>query len=155
VQVLEKSMMPEGLTAGMSPQDFRDLVRYAMAHPFPPVVTLNDKPVSVPVTGRVSLPKEPGDHVIAFHVVAADAVKTQLLVGAPGTFEVRLDGKTVGHGVAEDRRAVPDQSSFPVELSSGPHTVEIVVHHKGSGDAVYARFLDPDRKLTYPETTKP
>src|SRR5262249_22612496 len=32
--VQEKSMMPEGLTAGMTPQDFRDLIRYVMANPF-------------------------------------------------------------------------------------------------------------------------
>ena len=30
----EKSLMPEGLGYNMTPQDFRDLVRYLMAHPF-------------------------------------------------------------------------------------------------------------------------
>src|SRR5205085_8270043 len=33
VQVSPKSVMPEGLAGTMSVQDFRDLVRYVMAHP--------------------------------------------------------------------------------------------------------------------------
>ena len=155
VQVLEKSMMPEGLTGGMSPQDFRDLVRYAMAHPFPPAVTVNGKVVTAPVTGRVALPKEPGDVVIAAEVTATDSIKTQLLVGSPGAFEVRLDGKSVGTGTGDDLRATPDRAAFPVELSKGTHKFELVVRHKGSGNAVFARLLDPDRKLAYQEPPAP
>src|SRR5262249_3020621 len=34
VMISEKSVMPEGLANNMSVQDFRDLVRYLMAHPF-------------------------------------------------------------------------------------------------------------------------
>ena len=34
VEVIEKSMMPEGLGNAMTVQDFRDLVRYVMANPF-------------------------------------------------------------------------------------------------------------------------
>ena len=34
VSVSEKSLMPEGLGYNMTAQDFRDLVRYLMAHPF-------------------------------------------------------------------------------------------------------------------------
>ena len=49
-------MMPEGLTAGMTPQDFRDLVRYVMANPFLTDVTVNGKPVSAGVPGRITLP---------------------------------------------------------------------------------------------------
>ena len=45
VQVLEKSLMPEGLGYNMTPQDFRDLVRYLMAHPFLTDVTVDGKPV--------------------------------------------------------------------------------------------------------------
>src|SRR5207249_10860265 len=34
ITVQEKSVMPEGLNATMTVQDFRDLIRYVMAHPF-------------------------------------------------------------------------------------------------------------------------
>ncbi|HMC66773.1 MAG TPA: c-type cytochrome, partial [Gemmataceae bacterium] len=34
IMVQEKSIMPEGLANNMSVQDFRDLIRYVMAHPF-------------------------------------------------------------------------------------------------------------------------
>src|SRR4029079_11892505 len=41
VIVSEKSLMPEGLGYNMTPQDFRDLVRYVMASPFLIDVTIN------------------------------------------------------------------------------------------------------------------
>src|SRR5207253_279102 len=34
ITVSQKSVMPEGLAGGMKPGEFRDLVRYLMAHPF-------------------------------------------------------------------------------------------------------------------------
>src|SRR5205823_7021144 len=34
LSVQEKSLMPEGLNANVSPQDFRDLIRFLMANPF-------------------------------------------------------------------------------------------------------------------------
>ena len=34
IVVQDKSMMPEGLANNMTPQEFRDLIRYLMAHPF-------------------------------------------------------------------------------------------------------------------------
>jgi hypothetical protein len=44
----------------------------------------------------------------------------------------------------------PDRDGFDVTLPAGTHTLAVVV--KGTGaNAVYARFLDPDRKLRYPE----
>ena len=51
VQTVEKSLMPEGLGDNMTPQDFRDLVRYLMANPFLTDVTVNGKAVSAGVPG--------------------------------------------------------------------------------------------------------
>ena len=47
VQVSEKSMMPEGLGYNMTAQDFRDLVRYLMAHPFIADATVNGEKLVV------------------------------------------------------------------------------------------------------------
>src|SRR5581483_5150706 len=52
VQVSEKSLMPEGLGYNMTAQDFRDLVRYVMAHPFVTEATVNGTKLSAGVPGR-------------------------------------------------------------------------------------------------------
>ena len=44
----------------------------------------------------------------------------------------------------------PDHDGFDVTLPEGKHTLAIVVKG-GAGQALYARFLDPDRKLRYPD----
>ena len=47
-------MMPEGLGYNMTPQDFRDLVRYLMANPFLTDVTVNGTKRPVGVPGRIA-----------------------------------------------------------------------------------------------------
>ena len=60
-------------------------------------------------------------------------------------------GKAVGVGKGAGKSVRPDRESFDVTLPAGKHTLAIVV--KGSGtNVVFARFLDPDRKLHYPDT---
>jgi hypothetical protein len=44
----------------------------------------------------------------------------------------------------------PDQVGFEVVLPKGAHKLAIVAKG-GAGQVVYARFLDPDRKLRYPD----
>jgi putative membrane-bound dehydrogenase-like protein len=151
VKVAEKSMMPEGLAAGMTEQDFRDLVRYVMASPYLTDVTVNDKPVSVGAPGRIPLPKPAGTVTIAAEVTATGAMRTKLLVGASDPFTVQVDGKPVARGEGTGKRPQPDAEGFDVELPAGKHTLTITVASNGATDAVYARFLDPDRKLSYPE----
>jgi hypothetical protein len=140
VQVVEKSMMPEGLTAGMSAQDFRDLVRYLMAHPFLAHVTVDGKPVTAGVTGRIPMPYT-GTAVVEAEVTAGADVTTQLLLDGVTEFEVKLDGKVVGKGAGR-------QAAVEVALPKGTHKLTLTV----KGNALSARLLDPERKLSYPDT---
>ena len=151
VKVSEKSMMPEGLSAGMSEQDFRDLVRYVMTSPFLTDVTVGGKAVSVGVPGRIPLPeaKDTGEVVIVAEVTAADEVRTTLLLGGVGQFHVKLDERAIGN--TESAKDAPDQIRVPVALAKGKHTLTLTAKYKGASAAVFARFLDPDRKLSYPE----
>ncbi len=131
VKVVEKSMMPEGLTAAMTTQDFRDLVRYVMASQYVSTVTVNGKPTAVPVSGRLTLAQ---DSTVEFTVTAAKPVTTQLLVNATGASTAKLDGVALPGGA-------------PVTLSAGTHTVTLTL---GKGDAS-VRLLDPDRVLSFAE----
>ncbi len=91
VLIQDKSMMPEGLANNMTVQDFRDLIRYVMAHPFlTDVAVLGSdsvaidvaKPLASPgvhwskplvgVPGRIPLPalKQAGTTHVAAQVVA-------------------------------------------------------------------------------------
>ena len=131
VKVVEKSMMPEGLTSAMTTQDFRDLVRYVMASPYVSTVIVNGLPTAVPASGRITLA---GDATVEFRVTAAKPVTTQLLVGTAGVFTAKLDGVALVAGA-------------DVKLSAGPHTVTLTL---GKGDAS-VRLLDPDRVLSFAE----
>ena len=153
VKVAEKSLMPEGITAGMTPADFRDLVRYAMANPFVTDVTVNGAPVAAPVTGRIPLPAAAGEVTLEAKVSAPAAGKTQLLVGSAGPFAVRLDGAAVGSGRGTGAAAEPDREAVAVTLPAGDHTLTLVVQSPGGG-AVYARLLDPDRQFRLAEPAR-
>jgi putative membrane-bound dehydrogenase-like protein len=159
IRVQEKSLMPEGLSGTMSVQDFRDLVRYVMANPFLTDVELTvqgrpdfknapTRPV-IGVPGRISI-AEDGEATIRAKLTAPDAMKTRLLVGIRADFTLELNGKTIAKVKGSAVAALPDQVSVAVELAKGENVVVIRFDAK-KGDAVYARFLDPDRKLRYPE----
>ncbi|HSQ54917.1 MAG TPA: c-type cytochrome, partial [Gemmata sp.] len=151
VRVSEKSLMPEGLGYNLTPQNFRDLVRYVMANPFITDVKVNGAELSVGVPGRLSLPDTKGaPAVVEAEVTAPGIVKTKLLVGSSADYEVRLDGKAIGTGKGTGKTLRPDQDSFDVSLTRGKHTLAIVVKG-GAGNVLYARFLDPARKLSYPD----
>ena len=151
VRVAEKSLMPEGLGYNMTPQDFRDLVRYLMANPFVTDVTVNGTKHAVGAPGRVMLPDTKGaPAVVEAEVTAASELKTRVLIGSTADYEVRLDGKVIGTGRGAGKETRPDRDGFDVTVPTGKHTLAVVV--KGGGpNAVYARFLDPDRKLKYPD----
>ena len=152
VQVLEKSLMPEGLGYNMTPQDFRDMVRYAMANPFVTDVSVNGAKLSVGVPGRIGLPDTKGaPAVVEAEFTSPDAMKTTLLVGSSADYEVRLNGEAVGTGKGTGKQVGPDQASFAVALPKGTHKLAVVVKGGGAGQVLFARFLDPDRKLRYPD----
>ena len=144
-------MMPEGLSAGMTEQDFRDLVRYVMNSPFLTDVTVSGKAMSVGAPGRIPLPeaKDTGEAVIVSEFTADGDVTTQLLLGGSGQFHVKLDDQVIGN--TESTKDAPDQVRVPLTLSKGKHTLTITAKYRGIKAAVFARFLDPDRKLSYPE----
>jgi len=150
VQLAERSLMPEGLGYNMTPQDFRDLVRYLMANPFVTSATVNGAAARVGVDGRIPLPDTKGaPAVVEARVTAPEALKLTLLVGASADFEVRIDGKAAGIGKGSGERVRPDEVAIEVTLAPGEHTVTIAA--RAGGGAVYARFADPDRKLRYPD----
>ncbi len=135
VKVAEKSMMPEGLSYGMSEQDFRDLIRYVMASPYLTEVTVNDKPLSVGAPGRIPLPE--GEAKIVAEFTASKAFNTKLLTENTDGANIQLDGKKL--------------EGADVSLSAGKHTLSVTVKSKGKDKAASLRFLDPDRLLSYPE----
>jgi putative membrane-bound dehydrogenase-like protein len=149
--IQEKSMMPEGLAAGMSEQDFRDLIRYVMAHPFVPHVTIDGMSVDVGVTGRIMFPASANGVTtkISSQIEAPKRLRTRLLVGGVGRFEIRLNGSVVGNEELRENRA--DEKSFDVELQSGRNQLEVAAQPSKQPGAIYLRFLDPDRLLRYPE----
>ena len=148
LQTVEKSLMPEGLGYNLSPQDFRDLVRYAMANPFLTNVAVNGKKQTVGVPGRIVVPEVKEGSTIEAAFDSPGEMKTKLLIGSSADFEVRIDGKRLGAGKGTGKDVQPDRAAFDVALTKGKHTVSILA--KGSG-SLYARFADPDRKLRYPE----
>jgi putative heme-binding domain-containing protein len=143
-KVQEKSLMPEGLAAGMSTQDFRDLVRYVMANPFLSEVTLNGKDLSVGPPGRIPLPpsKDVTTAVIEAEFTATAAFKTRLVLHSPGATAIFINGQNA-------RGA--ERNETPVELNAGVNKLRFEIRYKGEKEVVYARLLDPDRKLRYPE----
>jgi hypothetical protein len=88
--------------------------------------------------------------VVEASVAAPTEIKTRLLIGSSADFEVRLDGKPLGSGKGMGKDVQPDRAGFDVTIPAGTHTLAVVVKG-GAKNALYARFLDPDRKLRYPE----
>src|SRR5262249_38117429 len=60
IKVQEVSLMPEGLANNMSVRDFRDLIRYMMAHPF-----LTEVAVAGPYSDGKAFPFDPKDPLAA------------------------------------------------------------------------------------------
>lgn len=150
VRVVEKSMMPEGLTAGMKPADFRDLVRYLMANPFVCEVTVNGEAMRAGANGKILLPGKAGEVKVAFSVTSPKALTTTLLVGCTDDVSVSVGGKVVGSVKGSVRRPSPDQGQIPITLAAGSTTVTVTIRHAAASDAIYLRLVDPDRLLRYP-----
>ena len=171
-----RSIMPEGLAGTMTVQDFRDLVRYVMANPF-----LTDVAVAGPLDaqravrvdpgrplagrdvrwtwpvvgapGRIPLPASKGADAVAYvaaEVRAPSAMKTRLQLGAAHPVQAWLNGKPVYDG-RPGAKAVPDQAGAEVELKEGTNRLLFRVTYRGGQEALYARLLDPQRQLRYPE----
>jgi putative heme-binding domain-containing protein len=175
VMVQDKSIMPEGLANNMTVQDFRDLVRYAMAHPFLTEVAvsgpwLKDVPkvdAGAPISGpgwnqpivgppgRIPLPPikkgVSGTSLIAGEVIAPAKMPSRLLIGSVHPTRILLNGKEIYSGRPGSGSLQPDQAAIDVELREGTNRLLLEVHYDGENEAVYARLLDPDRRLQYSE----
>jgi putative membrane-bound dehydrogenase-like protein len=178
VQVLERSVMPEGLDKNMSVQDFRDLVRYLMAHPFLTAVSVAgpfsagkgkiidfDRPMSskgvtwirpeVGPAGRIPLPavrdKTEAMAYVTAEVTAPKALRTKLLMSGRPARKVWLNGKVVFETKAGTASAAPDQASVNVDLKAGVNWLLFKLTYKGDKEALYARLLDAQRRLQYSE----
>ncbi|HEV3144037.1 MAG TPA: PVC-type heme-binding CxxCH protein [Gemmataceae bacterium] len=146
ITVQEKSMMPEGLDKNLSLQDFRDLIRYVMANPFITDVKIDGKPMRFGPAGRITLPtKDRGEAKIEAEITSGSKVKTRLLLGGNAELAVKLNDKQIYKGkLATDQ---PDQASVEIELSEGVNKLVLEAKFPGGKAALFARFLDPDRKL--------
>jgi putative heme-binding domain-containing protein len=179
VSVQEKSLMPEGLNKNISEQDFRDLIRYVMANPFltevevagpfdskdhvriqpqeqPPGKTLTWTQPVVGPPGRITLPASKGEgeslaYVLA-QVTAPEPTRTRLQLGAAQLLEVWVNGKSVYKGKPTNGAAGPDQAGVDVQLRKGVNMLLFAVQYRGAKEALFARLLDPQRKLEYPES---
>jgi putative membrane-bound dehydrogenase-like protein len=181
ITVQEKSVMPEGLNNNMSVQDFRDLIRYLMANPFltdvavagpftreeaaafehggpPHAAGLTWSRPVVGVSGRIPLPwskdeREVSSYVAA-DVIAPHATHTHFLLGASHRLQVWRNGKLIYVGKPANEPARPDQIAVDVELTEGANHLLFEVRYRGGREALYARFLDPNRSLKYEEAKK-
>jgi putative membrane-bound dehydrogenase-like protein len=172
ISVQEKSLMPEGLANNMTVQDFRDLIRYVMAHPFLTDVTiagpLSGKEATadpdglkglawtrptVGAPGRIPLPatKKPGAALLRAELTAPAATRTRLQLGAAHPVEVWLNGKRVYQAKPGAAPVAPDQASIEIQLKEGTNELLFRVDYQGETEVLYARLLDPERKLRYPE----
>jgi putative membrane-bound dehydrogenase-like protein len=155
VRVAEKSLMPEGLSNNMSLQDFRDLVRYLMAHPFITEGRINGQGVAIGVSGRfVVRPGPDGKKGASLETTftATTALETRLLIGSAAPYEIFLDGQRIGQGRGAGGRVRPDLDAIAVRLTAGEHTLTVRLESvDAQGSPLYLRFLDPDRKLRYPD----
>jgi putative heme-binding domain-containing protein len=153
VKVQEKSVMPEGISYGMTEQNFRDLVRYVMKDPFLTDVTVGGKAVAAPLTGRIPIPSFPAERAMTVTATftAGAEMKTKLLIGSSNKFTVLLDKKVVARRDGTGREARPDEHAFDVDIPAGKHTLTVTLAGTDRDGALFVRVLDPDRKLSYPE----
>lgn len=154
VQVLSKSMMPEGLAASMSVQDLRDLVQYVQAHPFLTEFQVVDHALRTGPAGRLRLGDvQPGVKVstpLTVEVVAEKAGPARLLLGTlnPVTVFLNFDEVGVFRG-PKGSELRPDMIAVDLTLKKGVNHLVLAVAYEGRDNALYARFLDPHRILRY------
>jgi hypothetical protein len=133
--------MPEGLAKPLSDADFRDLIRYAMAHPFVTEWAVGDKRISAPVTGVWDLPANVPARAT---FTAGQPVRTRLIVTSSARVRVTIDGMPIHEGG-------PGEQSIEVKLDAGERRLTL---ESATQTTVSVRFLDPDRRLSYPEPEK-
>jgi hypothetical protein len=79
-------------------------------------------------------------------------MRTRLQLGGSQFIEAWLNGKSVYRGKPSGEPG-PDQAAVGVELREGVNRLLLQVSYQGEKEVVYARLLDPLRRLKYPEGT--
>ncbi len=103
-------------------------------------------PVGVP--GRIPLPASQSKTTaaVAATVMAPSPLRTRLQLGAAQPLKVWLNGKLVFEGQPGPSPVQPDQVAVDVSLIEGANQLLVQVSYQGDHEALYARFLDPDRQ---------
>jgi putative heme-binding domain-containing protein len=77
------------------------------------------------------------------------AVKTRLLMGANTEVTIWLNGQQVHDAAKPGKEAQPDQHAVEVSLRAGVNHLVFRASCQAESPAFHARFVDPDRKLSY------
>jgi hypothetical protein len=114
---------------------------------------LSWKTHAVGVPGCISLPASDTEmrSFLLTEVTAPEPLKTRLQLGANHWVRAWVNGRQVYDSTPGMEKAQPDQASVEVELQKGVNQILFQVTYKGDKEAIYARLLDPQRRLRYPE----
>jgi hypothetical protein len=129
----------------------------ALAGPFPKPQdpdTLSKTNWTKPVVGppgKIQLPPTPKNQntYLATQVESPSILKTPLLLGCSDPVTVWLNGKKIYEGKPGNHPALPDQAESVADLKKGTNQLLVRVTYQGDKKAIYLRFLDPQRKLSY------
>jgi hypothetical protein len=103
------------------------------------------------VQGRIALPPSGKASVtvyVAAEVTAPAAMRTRLQLGASHFVQAWLNGKGVYRG-KPGGEAAPDQAGVDVELRPGGNQLLFQITYRGDREALFARLLDPQRRLSH------
>jgi len=111
-------------------------------------------PIVGPI-GRIPLPaaNNQGEQVVyvAAEVTAPATMRSRLQLGTAASVQAWLNGKPIYQGRPSNGPALPDQAGVDVELQEGVNRVVFQATYPGNKEALYARLIDPQRKLRYPQ----
>jgi hypothetical protein len=88
---------------------------------------------------------------VATEVTAPAPLRTRLQVSVAHGVRVWLNGVAVYHGRPANEPAAPEPAAVEVQLREGKNQLLFQVTYRGAAATLYARLLDPQRRLTYPE----
>jgi hypothetical protein len=88
---------------------------------------------------------------VAAEVTAPEALRSRLQLGTSASIRVWLNGRPVYRGRPGAGLASPDQAGVEVQLRQGQNRLLFQLSHQEEKQALFARLLDPQRKLRFPE----
>lgn len=106
-----------------------------------------DKSGFIPLQRMIS----PNERAVAYalaYVYSPDDREATLLIGSDDGIKIWLNNEPV-HMNPAYRGAYPDQDKIKANLNKGKNTLLLKVLQGGGGWGFYARFVDPDKELTW------